>query len=78
MVPSSAVTTTVTVLLPVTNPVVPVITRVAAESVGVAMTVTEVVPLATLSDVPAVSTLVPLILNSESVLTVESTGVVPV
>jgi len=44
-VPSSAVTVTVSVLLPVTKPVAPVITRDAEADNGVATTVTSVVPL---------------------------------
>ena len=71
-VPSWAVTRTSTVLLPVTRDVFPEIEAVAVESVGVATTVTEVVPLATVKDEPAGKTDVPLRVKAERVAIVES------
>ncbi|CAB4549082.1 unannotated protein [freshwater metagenome] len=56
----------------------PVITRVAAENEGVAITVTEVVPLLTLIEVPGVSASVPLTVKFARVFTVDSAGATPV
>ena len=58
--PFSAVTTTVRVFVPVSNPVSPVTTATALESVGSATTVTEVTPFAS-STVSPLRTSVPLI-----------------
>ena len=50
--PSSAVTRTVTVLLPLTRLVLPLIVRVAAASATLAITLTEAVPAATVTMSP--------------------------
>lgn len=52
-VPFAAVTRTVTILAPVTNPVLPEIIRDAPDAVGVATTVTDVVPFGTVTELPA-------------------------
>ena len=53
LVPFAAVTSTETVLFPTTNPVPPVITTAAFESVASATTSTEVTSLATVTDPPS-------------------------
>ena len=72
VVESCAVTTTSTVLLPVTRDVFPEIATVALGLVGVATTVTDVVPLATVKLDPADRTDVPFKVKSDNVATVKS------
>ena len=72
MVPSSAVTTTVRVLSPRTRLVAPVTTTEAAESLGIAVTATEVVPEGMKIVVPS-ATLAPETLNTTRELLFEGT-----
>ena len=73
VVPSEPVTVNDTVLLPVTNPVVPVILlTVALESVGVATNVTEVVPKGRFI-VPPFVNVVPLMVNTDKLVFITMT-----
>ena len=72
---SAAVTVTVKGLPPVTSPVLPATTALAPEIVGVATTVTEVVPKGTCMVTPPV-TEVPLIVTVESEVSGEGWGAV--
>ena len=70
LVPSSAVTTTVSVFSPRSRPLLPVISTDAAESEGIAVTATAVVPAGTNTEVP-LATRAPETLKTTSELLLE-------